>query len=146
MSEPNDWNARIIAEFRAHDGRVGGNFEGAPLVLLHHRGRRSGREYVNPVMYLPDEGDPDRIYVFASKAGAPDHPEWYRNLTAAGSGRVERSMSWTPSRCSRCRTIWLTADCVRPLACAAWEKLRQRATSQNIWRHSICMASMISSA
>jgi F420H(2)-dependent quinone reductase len=48
-----DWNAKTIAEFRANEGRVGGYFEGAPLVLLHHRGRKSGRAYVNPAMYLP---------------------------------------------------------------------------------------------
>jgi deazaflavin-dependent oxidoreductase (nitroreductase family) len=90
MSEPIDWNAKIIAEFRANEGRVGGNFEGAPMVLLHHRGRTSGREYVTPTMYLPHGTEPDRIYVFASKAGAPTDPDWYRNLTAAGDGSVER--------------------------------------------------------
>ena len=90
MSETLDWNAQTIAEFRANQGRVGGNFEGAPLVLVHHRGRTSGREYVNPMMYLPHETDPDIIYVFATKAGAPDNPDWYRNLTAAGDGSVER--------------------------------------------------------
>lgn len=88
--EPNDWNANIIAEFRANEGRVGGQFEGAPLVLLHHRGRRSGRELVNPTMYLPDATDPDRIYVFATKGGAPTHPAWYLNLVAADTARVER--------------------------------------------------------
>ena len=90
MPEANDWNAGIIAEFRANGGRVGGQFEGAPIVLVHHRGRKSGREYVNPMMYLPDDSDDDRIYVFASKAGAPSHPDWYYNLTAAGEGTVER--------------------------------------------------------
>ncbi|MBO0869041.1 MAG: nitroreductase family deazaflavin-dependent oxidoreductase [Micromonosporaceae bacterium] len=84
-----DWNSTIIEEFRANDGRVGGNFEGAPLILLHHRGRRSGKQYVSPVMYLADEQDPATIYVFASRGGAPVHPDWYFNLTAAGSGRVE---------------------------------------------------------
>jgi deazaflavin-dependent oxidoreductase (nitroreductase family) len=84
-----DWNAQIIDEFRAHHGRVGGQFEGAPLILLHHRGRKSGTAYVSPVMALAHESDPDTIYVFASKAGAPTHPEWYRNLMAAGRGRVE---------------------------------------------------------
>jgi deazaflavin-dependent oxidoreductase (nitroreductase family) len=96
VSEPEDFDARIIAEFRTDEGRVGGSFEGAPLVLLHHRGRRSGREYVNPVMYLADEGDRDRVYVFASKAGAPAHPDWYGNLIAAGSGRVERGSEEYP--------------------------------------------------
>jgi deazaflavin-dependent oxidoreductase (nitroreductase family) len=85
-----DWNAGIIAQFRANEGKVGGNFEGAPMVLLHHRGRKSGQEYVIPTMYLPHESEPDVIYVFATKAGAPTNPDWYRNLTAAGSSSVER--------------------------------------------------------
>lgn len=89
MTEANDWNAGIIAEFRAKGGRVGGPFEGAPIVLIHHRGRKSGREYVNPVMYLPGDSD-DTIYVFASKGGAPSHPDWYYNLTAAGEGTIEQ--------------------------------------------------------
>jgi deazaflavin-dependent oxidoreductase (nitroreductase family) len=90
MSEPLDWNAKTIAEFRANKGRVGGNFEGAPIVLVHHHGRKSGREYVNPMMYLPDDAEPDNIYVFATRAGAPTNPDWYLNLTAAGEGSVER--------------------------------------------------------
>ncbi|MEV4314935.1 nitroreductase family deazaflavin-dependent oxidoreductase [Actinocrispum sp. NPDC049592] len=85
-----DWNDQTIAEFRANEGRVGGAFEGAPLVLVHHRGRTSGREYVAPMMYLPHDTDPDVIYVFASKAGAPTDPDWYHNLVAAGNGSVER--------------------------------------------------------
>ncbi len=89
MADADDWNTRIIKEFRANEGRVGGNFEGAPVTLLHHRGRRSGREGIAPVMYLADENDPSTIFVFASKAGAPTHPDWYYNLTAAGTGRVE---------------------------------------------------------
>jgi deazaflavin-dependent oxidoreductase (nitroreductase family) len=84
-----DWNAQVIEEFRANHGRVGGGFEGSPMVLIHHRGRRTGAERVSPVMYLADEADPDTVYVFASKAGAPTHPEWYRNLMAAGRGRIE---------------------------------------------------------
>ena len=85
-----DWNTNVITEFRANDGRVGGNFAGAPMVLLHHRGRKTGRELVAPMMYLPHETDDDVIYVFASKAGAPTDPDWYRNLVAAGRGAVER--------------------------------------------------------
>ena len=84
------WNAKTITEFRANNGKVGGVFEGAPIVLLHHRGRKSRRDYVTPVMYLPDDTDPDRIYVFATKAGAPAHPDWYHNLTAPGDNSVER--------------------------------------------------------
>lgn len=89
MSAPDDWNTQIINEFRANDGRVGGPFEGAPMVLIHHTGRKSGKQNVTPTMYLPDDDDPDTIYVFASKAGAPTHPAWYYNLTAAGTAQVE---------------------------------------------------------
>ena len=89
MAEATDWNARIVDEFRSNNGSVGGPFEGAPLTLVHHRGRKSGRDYVNPMMYMPDDEDGDRIYVFASKAGAPTHPDWYHNLLAAGVAEVE---------------------------------------------------------
>jgi deazaflavin-dependent oxidoreductase (nitroreductase family) len=58
------------------------------MVLLHHRGRKSGREYVNPTMYLPHETEPDIIYVFATEAGAPTNPDWYYNLTAAERDRI----------------------------------------------------------
>ena len=87
-----DWNASTIAEFRTNEGRVGGPFQGAPMVLVHHRGRKSGREYVNPLMYLPDDTDPDVIYIFATRGGAPTNPDWYYNLTAAGGGTIERGM------------------------------------------------------
>ena len=86
---PDNWNDKVIDEFRANEGRVGGPFEGAPVVLLHHRGRTSGRDYVNPLMYLPDD-DPDTVYVFATKGGAPTNPDWYYNLIAAREGTVER--------------------------------------------------------
>ena len=90
MAETTDWNSKTIAEFRANQGRVGGPFEGAPMVLVHHRGRKSGREYVTPTMYLAHDADVDIIYVFATKGGAPTNPDWYYNLTAAGEGSVER--------------------------------------------------------
>ena len=90
MPDMNDWNEQTIAEFRVNGGRVGGNFEGAPVVLVHHSGRKSGREYVTPTMYLPDERDDNTIYVFASKGGAASNPDWYYNLTAAGEGTIER--------------------------------------------------------
>jgi hypothetical protein len=61
MPEANNWNGKIITEFRANGGRVGGNFEGAPVTLAHHGGRKSGREYVNPLMYMPDDADNDAI-------------------------------------------------------------------------------------
>ncbi|NNN01761.1 MAG: nitroreductase family deazaflavin-dependent oxidoreductase [Acidimicrobiaceae bacterium] len=81
-----DWNATIIEEFRANGGRVGGNFEGAPVLLLHTTGAKSGIERVNPMMYLDEDG---RIYVFASKAGADTHPDWYHNLLANPQVSVE---------------------------------------------------------
>lgn len=89
MAEANDWNAGIIEEFRENGGLVGGQFEGAPLVLVHHVGRNSGDEYVNPMMYLAHDDDVDVIYVFASKGGAPTNPDWYDNLIAASTGSVE---------------------------------------------------------
>jgi deazaflavin-dependent oxidoreductase (nitroreductase family) len=89
MTDAGDWNTKIIEEFRANAGQVGGPFENAPVTLLHHRGRKSGREFVAPVMYLADESDGATIYVFASKAGAPTNPDWYYNLTDAKSAEVE---------------------------------------------------------
>jgi len=79
MSDANDWNKGIIDEFRANQGKVGGQFAGAPLLLLHTTGARTGQERVNPVMYQ-DLGGP--VAVFASKAGAPTNPDWYHNLQA----------------------------------------------------------------
>jgi deazaflavin-dependent oxidoreductase (nitroreductase family) len=90
MADRNEWNTKIIDDFRANDGRVGPPFEGAPVVLLHHRGRKSGKEYVNPLVYLPDEQDTNTIYLFASKGGAPSNPDWYYNLTDLGTASVER--------------------------------------------------------
>lgn len=87
---PGDWNAKIIAEFRANGGRVGGPFEGAPVVLVHHRGRKSGRDYVTPLMYLPDAADEDAIYVFATRGGDPANPDWYYNLTEVEDAAIER--------------------------------------------------------
>ena len=86
MPTPADFNARIIQEFRANDGRVGGMFEGNPLLLLHHTGARSGRHLVNPLAYQSDDG---RYVVFASKAGAPANPDWYHNLRAAPHVTIE---------------------------------------------------------
>ncbi len=82
----NDWNARIIEEFRANGGKVAGQFEGAPILLLHSTGARTGEERVNPMMYLELDG---RRFVFASKAGSDRHPDWYHNLVANPRVRVE---------------------------------------------------------
>ncbi|MDA8273795.1 MAG: nitroreductase/quinone reductase family protein [Actinomycetota bacterium] len=86
MSDVQDWNARIIDEFRTNEGRVGGQFEGAPLLLLHTTGARSGAERTNPMLYLDLDG---HRYVFASKAGADTDPDWYRNLVAHPDVTVE---------------------------------------------------------
>ena len=86
MSTPNNWNDQIISEFRANHGKVGGPFEGAPLLLLHTTGARSGQQRVSPVMYLPDE---NRYLVFASKAGADTNPDWYHNLAAHPQAQIE---------------------------------------------------------
>jgi deazaflavin-dependent oxidoreductase (nitroreductase family) len=79
MSDVSDWNRKVIEEFRANDGNVGGQFEGAPVLLLHTTGAKSGQERVNPMMYLDLDG---RRFVFASKAGADTNPDWYHNLVA----------------------------------------------------------------
>lgn len=84
-----DWNSKIIDEFRANQGRVGPPFEGAPLTLVHHRGRKSGQDYVSPTMYLPSDDDDRVIYVFATKSGSPTNPGWYYNLVDAGKAEVE---------------------------------------------------------
>jgi deazaflavin-dependent oxidoreductase (nitroreductase family) len=85
-SDMADFNAQIIEEFRAHEGRVGGMFEGSTLLLLHHTGARSGTHRVNPLVYLPDGG---RYVIVASKGGAPEHPGWYHNLRAHPKTHVE---------------------------------------------------------
>ena len=87
MDDVNDWNKTIIDEFRAHEGRVGGNFEGAPLLLLHTTGARSGAARINPMMYQ-DLGD-GRVAVFASAAGADTHPAWYHNVVAHPAVQAE---------------------------------------------------------
>jgi deazaflavin-dependent oxidoreductase (nitroreductase family) len=86
VSSPASYNTAIIDEFRANGGQVGGGFAGAPVLLLHTIGARTGTERVNPVMYLDDEG---RLLVFASKAGADSNPDWYYNLIANPDVQVE---------------------------------------------------------
>lgn len=81
-----DWNKAIIDEFRANNGKVGGQFEGAPLLLLHSTGAKSGNERVHPMMYLATGTS---YAVFASKSGADTNPDWFHNLVAHPSARVE---------------------------------------------------------
>jgi deazaflavin-dependent oxidoreductase (nitroreductase family) len=103
-----DWNRKVIDEFRAHGGQVGGQFAGAPVLLLTTTGAKSGQSRVSPMMYLSEADLPvshnqessdelpgsgaerDPIYVFASKAGAPTNPDWYHNLVANPQVTVER--------------------------------------------------------
>ncbi len=79
MSSPANWNQAVIDEFRANHGHVGGPFDKATLLLLHTQGAKSGQERVNPVAYVTDG---DRLVIIASKGGAPNHPDWYRNILA----------------------------------------------------------------
>jgi deazaflavin-dependent oxidoreductase (nitroreductase family) len=81
-----DWNQNTIEEFRANDGKVGGMFEGANILLLHHTGARSGVERISPLMYQPLQGG---FAVFASKGGADTNPDWYHNITANPETKVE---------------------------------------------------------
>jgi deazaflavin-dependent oxidoreductase (nitroreductase family) len=81
-----DWNAKVIEEFRTNHGKVGGMFEGAPLLLLSTTGAKSGATRVNPLMYLPIG---DSVAIFASKGGAPSHPDWFHNVKANPTVSVE---------------------------------------------------------
>jgi deazaflavin-dependent oxidoreductase (nitroreductase family) len=86
MSDYNSWNQKIIEEFRSSGGEVGGQFAGAPLLLFTSTGAKTGQKRTTPVMYLADG---DRLAVFASKAGTPTNPDWYRNLLAHPRASVE---------------------------------------------------------
>ncbi len=81
-----DWNAGVIQEFRKNRGKVGGNFEGAPLLLINHTGAKTRKIRINPVMYLKDG---NRYLVFGSKGGADTHPDWYHNLKAHPDVKIE---------------------------------------------------------
>ncbi|HLX57173.1 MAG TPA: nitroreductase family deazaflavin-dependent oxidoreductase [Ktedonobacteraceae bacterium] len=86
MIDRQDWNRRTIEEFRANGGKVGGMWEGKPLLLLTTTGAKSGQRRTNPVVYLRDG---DRLLVFGSKGGAPTNPDWYHNLLAHPQVTVE---------------------------------------------------------
>lgn len=86
MSEANERNQKIINEFRANGGKVGGYFEGKSLLLLHTKGAKSGQERINPVACVKDG---DRYVVIASKGGAPTNPDWYYNLVAHPDVTIE---------------------------------------------------------
>jgi deazaflavin-dependent oxidoreductase (nitroreductase family) len=85
MASVDDWNRKVIEEFRANGGRVA-QFDGRPLLLLHHKGAKSGTERVNPLVFLPVGDD---FAVFGSKAGADTNPAWYHNLQAHPDTTIE---------------------------------------------------------
>ena len=86
MTDQNTYNRQLIEEFRANRGKSGGPMEGRPLLLLTTTGAKSGQLRTTPMMYIPDG---DRLLVIASNAGAPVHPDWYRNLVAHPEVTVE---------------------------------------------------------
>jgi deazaflavin-dependent oxidoreductase (nitroreductase family) len=93
-----DWNANIIEEFRKNEGKVGEYFEGSSMLLLHTKGRKTGKEYVNPLVYLPDG---DRWVVFGSKGGSPADPDWVRNLEAKPDATIEVGTETIPVRATK---------------------------------------------
>lgn len=115
MTEPADFNGKIIAEFRDNGGKVGGAFAGSDMLLLHHTGARTGKERVNPLAFL-------RVGVsyaiFASKAGAPVNPDWYHNLLAHPETTIEVGT----------RTISVKARVAEPAERdVLWERQKERA-------------------
>jgi deazaflavin-dependent oxidoreductase (nitroreductase family) len=86
MTQPNDWNAKIMKEFRENGGKVGGNFANANMLILTTTGAKSGKPRTNPLVYLPDGDD---MVIIASKGGAPENPAWYHNLRANPEATVE---------------------------------------------------------
>jgi len=96
--EASDFNTKIIEEFRANRGRIGGLFAGTPMILIHHVGAKSGIERVSPLACSP-QGD-GRFAIVASNGGSPTHPDWYYNLKANPRIRVEAGA----------RTLWARAD------------------------------------
>jgi deazaflavin-dependent oxidoreductase (nitroreductase family) len=93
MTEPSDFNGKIIAEFRANGGKVGSPFAGSDILLLHHTGARTGAERVSPLAY---QRVGESFAVFASKAGAPENPAWYHNLLAHPDASVEVGTETVP--------------------------------------------------
>ena len=95
MTDWNDFNQNLIAEYRANGGQVTGQFAGAPLLLLTTTGAKSGQPRTAPVAYTADG---DRLLVIASKGGAPTHPDWYHNLVANPEVTVEVGTETFPAR------------------------------------------------
>ena len=93
----NTFNQQIIAEFRANGGKVGGQFVGAPMLLLTTTGAKSGQSRVAPLVYSTDG---DRLVIIASKGGAPTHPDWYHNILANPQVTVELGIETFKARAS----------------------------------------------
>jgi deazaflavin-dependent oxidoreductase (nitroreductase family) len=91
----NDFNRKLIEEFRTNGGKVSGMFAGSPLLLLTTTGARSGQARVAPLAYTTDGG---RWVVIASKGGAPTHPDWFHNLRANPEVTVEVGTETFPAR------------------------------------------------
>jgi deazaflavin-dependent oxidoreductase (nitroreductase family) len=105
-----DFNTKVIEEFRANGGNVGGPFQGAPMVLLHHNGAKTGTERVNPLMYQQVGSS---LAIFASAGGGPRDPQWYRNLVAHPDVTLEVGTSTVKARArtaegSERESIWET--------------------------------------
>lgn len=88
-----EFNQKIVEEFRANDGKVGGPFDGADMVILHTTGAKSGKARVNPLVYATDG---ERTVIFGTKGGADEHPDWYRNLLAHPEVEIERGTETIP--------------------------------------------------
>jgi deazaflavin-dependent oxidoreductase (nitroreductase family) len=86
MTDMNDFNQQVIAEFRANGGQVGGQFAGAPMLLLTTTGARSGQARTSPLVFTTDG---DRFVIIASKGGAPTNPDWYHNVRVNPEATVE---------------------------------------------------------
>jgi len=95
VADGDDFNGKVIEEFRANGGKVGGFFEGAPLLLLHHNGAKTGAERVNPLVYQQVGSS---YAIFASAAGRPRDPQWFRNLVAHPQVTIEVGTSTLTAR------------------------------------------------
>ena len=110
MADGDDFNGQVIAEFRENGGKVGGYFAGAPLLLLHHAGAKTGTERVNPLVYQQVGGS---YAVFGSAGGQPRDPQWFRNLVAHPDVTIEVGTSTVKARARVADTaeraaIWAT--------------------------------------
>ena len=124
----NDWNKQIIEEFRSNDGKVGGNFDGHLLLLLHHKGAKTGTERVSPL--AAQELGGAGWAVFGSKGGAPTNPDWYYNLLANPDARIEVGtetfeVKARPAQGEERERIWTTQKQIMP-GFAQYEKQTSR--------------------